>query len=237
MYCYSWMITQMKNLKVMFSICLIFCQFQPGIDHKSVAYVKKRAQQKMLVLRYCIANNDSCTFCRQQAVGNKAKGRISKRVFQEYKAAIFSEKRTFLPHDTHTYVSIHPLKHPKHPLKHPLKQSWNTPFEIRPYVLSPTSNVWRKYSVSSNSNFIHLQVLRYRKKRAQKFKNREHELPERRVSLIKQKVKKRVFTKQTDSAAEKVIFFKKNQTKTERKKKVFTTHSKYIETKIVLYLV
>ena len=60
---------------------------------------------------------------------------------------------------------------------------------------------------------------------------------ERRASLIKQKVKNRVFTKQTYSAAEKVIFLKKNQTKTERKKKVFTTHSKYIETKIVLYLV
>ena len=29
-------------------------------------------------------------------VGNKAKGRISKRVFQEKKHAKFSEKRTFL---------------------------------------------------------------------------------------------------------------------------------------------
>ena len=228
----------MKNPKVMFSICLIFCQFQPGIDHKSVAYVKKRAQQKMLVLIYCIANNDSCTFCRQQAIGNEAKRRISKRVFQEYKAVIFSEKRTFLPHDTHTYLSIHPLKHPKHPLKHPLKQSWNTPFEIRPYVLSLTINVWKKYSVSSNSNFIHLQVLRHRKNELKNSKIGSMNCQkERRASLIKQKVKKRVFTKQTYSAAEKVIFLKKNQTKTERKKKVFTTHLKYIETKIVLYLV
>ena len=38
-------------------------------------------------------------------VGNKAKGRISKRVFQENKARqIFRKNEHFLPPDTHTYV-------------------------------------------------------------------------------------------------------------------------------------
>ena len=30
------------NLRVLLSFCLTFCQFQPGIAHKSVAYKKKR---------------------------------------------------------------------------------------------------------------------------------------------------------------------------------------------------
>ena len=40
-------------------------------------------------------------------VGNKSKGRISKRVFQENKARlIFRKNEHFLPPDTHTYVSV-----------------------------------------------------------------------------------------------------------------------------------
>ena len=40
-------------------------------------------------------------------VGNKAKGRISKRVFQENKARqIFRKNEHFLPPDTHTYVCV-----------------------------------------------------------------------------------------------------------------------------------
>ena len=39
-------------------------------------------------------------------IGNKAKGQISKRVFQEDKAPqIFRKNEHFLPPDTHTYVS------------------------------------------------------------------------------------------------------------------------------------
>ena len=41
----------------------------------------------------------------KQIVGNKAKGRISKRMFQENKARrIFRKKEHLLPPDTHTYV-------------------------------------------------------------------------------------------------------------------------------------
>ena len=40
-------------------------------------------------------------------VGNKAKGRISKRVFQENKARqIFRKNERFLPPDTHAYVCV-----------------------------------------------------------------------------------------------------------------------------------
>ena len=40
-------------------------------------------------------------------IGNKAKGRISKRVFPENKARqIFRKTENFLPHNTHTYVSV-----------------------------------------------------------------------------------------------------------------------------------
>ena len=40
-------------------------------------------------------------------VGNKAKERISVRVFQENKARqIFRENENFLPSDTHTYVCV-----------------------------------------------------------------------------------------------------------------------------------
>ena len=40
-------------------------------------------------------------------VGNKAKGRTSKRVSQENKARqIFRKKAHFLPPDTHTYVNV-----------------------------------------------------------------------------------------------------------------------------------
>ena len=40
-----------------------------------------------------------------QIVGNKAKGQISKRVFQEDNARQnFTKKEHFLPPDTHTYV-------------------------------------------------------------------------------------------------------------------------------------
>ena len=40
-------------------------------------------------------------------VGNKVKGRISKRVFQENKAReIFCKNEHFLPPDTHTYVCV-----------------------------------------------------------------------------------------------------------------------------------
>ena len=41
-----------------------------------------------------------------QFVSNKAKGRISKRVFQKTKHAEFSKNEHFLPHDTHTYVCV-----------------------------------------------------------------------------------------------------------------------------------
>ena len=47
---YFWMITWIKNVynfqvakvhsQVVLSICLIFCQFQPGVAYKSVAYKK-----------------------------------------------------------------------------------------------------------------------------------------------------------------------------------------------------
>ena len=40
-------------------------------------------------------------------IGNKAKGRISKGVFQENKACqIFRKKKRFLPPDTHTFVCV-----------------------------------------------------------------------------------------------------------------------------------
>ena len=34
---------QKFSLTVLLSICWIFCKFQPGVAHKSVAYKKKRA--------------------------------------------------------------------------------------------------------------------------------------------------------------------------------------------------
>ena len=37
-------------------------------------------------------------------VGNKAKGRILKRVFQEKKTSSFPKNEHFLPPDTHTYT-------------------------------------------------------------------------------------------------------------------------------------
>ena len=57
---------------------------------------------------------------KQKLVGNKAKGRISKRVFQETKHAKFSEKKNhFLPPDTHTLSII------------VLKRFWITNIEYR----------------------------------------------------------------------------------------------------------
>ena len=60
---YVWMITWMKNVNnfqkakvqpqgVLFSICLIFCQAQPGVAYKSVTY-KKRVY---VFMRNLIAN-------------------------------------------------------------------------------------------------------------------------------------------------------------------------------------
>ena len=49
-----------------------------------------------------MGNPKNCKF-----VGNKAKGRISKRVFQESKARQnFRKNKHFLPPDTHTYVCV-----------------------------------------------------------------------------------------------------------------------------------
>ena len=53
--------------------------------------------------------NDILTSAKRrkwQFVGNKAKGRISKRVLQENKAPNFPENEHFLPSDTHTYVCV-----------------------------------------------------------------------------------------------------------------------------------
>ena len=35
-----------NTLRVLLSICLIFCQFQPGVAYKGVAYKKKRVALK-----------------------------------------------------------------------------------------------------------------------------------------------------------------------------------------------
>ena len=37
---------QMFSLRVLLSICLIFCQFQPGVAYKSVAYKKARVVRR-----------------------------------------------------------------------------------------------------------------------------------------------------------------------------------------------
>ena len=47
------------------------------------------------------------TYKRAHFVGNKANGRISKRLFQENKQAKFSEKRTFL---TPRHAQVRPLR-------------------------------------------------------------------------------------------------------------------------------
>ena len=59
-------------------------------------------------------------------VGNKAKGWISKRVFNKTKHAKFSEKLTFTPWYTHIEMFFF------------LENFWNTCFEIRPFALLPT---------------------------------------------------------------------------------------------------
>ena len=41
-----------------------------------------------------------------QFVSNKAKGRISKRVFQKRSTLNVPKNKHFLPHDTHTYVCV-----------------------------------------------------------------------------------------------------------------------------------
>ena len=40
------------SLRVLLSICLIFCKFQAGVAYKSVAYKKKRALMSSLVFSY-----------------------------------------------------------------------------------------------------------------------------------------------------------------------------------------
>ena len=72
-------------------------------------------------------------------VGNKSKGRISKRVFQENRACQIFRKTNISYPDMHTYVRVSGCK------KSLFFQkvcralfSWNTRFEIRLFVLLPT---------------------------------------------------------------------------------------------------
>ena len=48
------MIIWMKNVRMLLSICLIFCQFQTGVAYKSVAYKKACS----LAIFESIENND-----------------------------------------------------------------------------------------------------------------------------------------------------------------------------------
>ena len=74
-------------------------------------------------------------------VGNKAKGRISKRVFQENKARqIFRKNEHFLHPDTRTYVGVSGGK--KFSFFRKIWRalfSWNTSSETRPFALLPTN--------------------------------------------------------------------------------------------------
>ena len=75
--------------------------------------------------------------------GNKAKERISKRVFQENKARqIFRKTNIFLLSDTHTRFTYQGVKiFVFRKIWHALF-SWNTRFGIRPFAILPIA-IWR----------------------------------------------------------------------------------------------
>ena len=43
---------QKLSLRVLLSICLIFCQFHPGVAYKSVAYKKKKRIVKRIAEKF-----------------------------------------------------------------------------------------------------------------------------------------------------------------------------------------
>ena len=63
---YFWIITwinkatnfqkQKFSLRVLLRFCMIFCQFQPGVAYKSVAYIKKRVIEKIVTFTVKLCN-------------------------------------------------------------------------------------------------------------------------------------------------------------------------------------
>ena len=84
-------------------------------------------------------------------VGNKEKGRISKRVFQEKKARqIFRKKRIFFTPDTHAYVNIPEVRNVRFSenlecfafLKHPF---WDSPFCLITHDMNSFINNFHRF--------------------------------------------------------------------------------------------
>ena len=76
---------------------------------------------------------------KTEFVGNKAKGRISKRVFQENKARqILQNNKHFLPPDTHTYVLFQ--RKPLTMMKNPFYFILRAPFVLK--LFKSTLSFW-----------------------------------------------------------------------------------------------
>ena len=50
-------VSQMFSLKVLFNFCLNFCQFQPGVAFKSVAYKKERL---VIMIKFSFIKSNEC---------------------------------------------------------------------------------------------------------------------------------------------------------------------------------
>ena len=101
--------------------------------HPSFLVLQRNFSTKILIKAFWKQRHCGVHFLLN-IVGNKEKGRISKRVFQEKKAPqIFRKKRIFLNPDTHAYVNIPEVRNVRFSenlecfafLKHPF---WDSPF-------------------------------------------------------------------------------------------------------------
>ena len=101
--------------------------------------------------------------CRGQCVGNKAKGQISKRVFQENKARHIFRKTNISYPLIHTRTcAYHWVGNVRVSENLTALFSWNTRFEIRSFTLLPT-NVLLAYPSGKRYRAVGLVVLgRYR---------------------------------------------------------------------------
>ena len=88
-------VMQTKNTVTNINVTVKFCSM---VVTKLVLRTRKVITRNRWIWEECL---------KHQIVGNKAKGRISERVFQENKARqIFQKTNVFLPPDTHTYVLL-----------------------------------------------------------------------------------------------------------------------------------